>query len=380
MPPVVVRPVVTRRERELFLHFPWRVYASNPVWVPPLLIERRATLNPARNPFLSHARAQLFLAWRGRQVVGTIAAFLDLRANRLHNECAGCFGFFEVLPDAEAAAALLQRAAQWVQARGAYVLRGPLNFSHDNDCGILLNAYDQPPTLMTSYNPPAYRDYIEQQQFEKSTDWYAYTIDRDTLGGGELTNLPPRLLRTATLAQQRSGVTIRPVRLSDFAEELQRVQHVYNSAWQQHPHFVPLDDTETDYLARSLRPVIDTDLVLVAEAEGQVVGASIALPDINQALHRMNGRLLPGGWWYLLRRRHFIDRLRFFAMGVIPTYRRRGIEAAFYFQTFRAAMQKGYQRAELSLVAEHNSAMRRSAESFGATIAKTYRVYEQSLV
>jgi GNAT superfamily N-acetyltransferase len=374
-----IEPVAAPRDRERFVRLPWRIYANTPAWVPPLLMERRQMLDPQKNPFLGHAEAQLFIARRGNEDVGRVAAFIDHRANETYHEQAGYFGFFEVLPDAEAAAALLHAAEQWVQARGMHIIRGPLNFSHDNECGLLLDAYDEPPVLMTSYNPPYYCDYVEQAGFSKATDWYAYNIHRDTLGGGELANLPPRLLRTVDIARKRSGVHIRSVSMRNFVQEVGLIQKVYNAAWQQNQGFVPLDDTEVAALAASLKPIVDPDLVLLAEARGEVVAASITLPDFNQVLHHMNGRLLPFGWWHILRRQRYLDTVRFFAMGVIPAYRHKGIEAAFYYDTFCAAVQKGYQRAELSLVVESNTMMHRSAEAFGAHIYKTYRVYEKEV-
>jgi GNAT superfamily N-acetyltransferase len=377
--PLVIEPVTTRQQRERFIRLPWLVYASHPAWVPPLLSERRDFLNPQKNAFFGHAEAQLFLARRGAQDVGTIAAFIDQRANDMYQEQAGYFGCFEVLPDEEAAALLLQTAADWVRERGMHVLRGPQNFSHDNDCGLLLDAYDEPPVLLTLYNPPYYCALVEQNGFVKSADWYAYTIDRETLGGGELSNLPPRLLRTMDIARKRSGVTLHKIEMRHFEREVVRIQQIYNTAWEENPGFVLLDDAECAQLAASLKMFIDPDLVFLAEAKGEIVGVSLTLPDMNQVLHRMNGRLFPTGWWYVLRRQHYITTARFFAMGVLPSYRQRGIEAAFYYETFREAVQKGYQRAELSLVAENNTMMRRSAEAFGARIYKTYRIYEKKL-
>lgn len=376
---MLIEPVQTKHDYKRFIRLPWRVYAGNPVWVPPLIMERQQTLNPKKNAFFGHAEAQLFLARRDGCDVGTIAAFIDHRANETRGEQIGCFGFFEVLPDAEAAAALLQAAEEWARARGMHLLRGPMNFSQDIDCGLLLDAYEEPPVLMTGYNPPYYCGFVEQAGFVKAADWYAYTIDRETLGGGELKNLPPRLLRTMDIARKRSGVTIRKVNMHNFEQDLAEVQRLYNTSWAENFGHVPMDDAECAQLAASLKPFLDPDLVFLAEAQGEVVGASITLPDLNQVLHRMNGRLFPAGWWHLLRRKAYINAARFFAMGVLPAYRQRGIEAAFYFETFREAVQKGYQRAELSLVVESNTMMRRSAEAFGARIYKTYRVYEKPL-
>lgn len=373
--PLTILPVTTRHTLRRFIRFPWQVYAGNRAWVPPLVMERMQFFDPKRNPFFARAEAQLFLAQRGREVVGTIAAYMDHHWNTFYNERTGCFGFFEVLPDAEAAATLLHTAADWVRERGMQVLRGPMNFSADNDSGLLLDAYDEPPVLLTAYNPPYYRDYIEQAGFTKHADWYAYLIDRETLGGGAVGNLPPRLLRTLDIARKRSGITLRKARLDRFAEELAYVQRLYNSAWQETAGYVPMSDAESAYLAHSLKPFVDPDLIFMAEDQGAVVGVSVTLPDLNQMLQRMQGHLLPFGWWHMLRRHTYTTTARFFAMGVLPTYRRRGIEAAFYFETFCAAVKKGYQRAELSLVAENNTMMRRSAEAFGARIYKTYRVY-----
>lgn len=376
--PLTIEPAAIQgRDLDRFIRFPWQVYEDNACWVPPLLFERRRFFNPTRNPFFRHAEVQLFIARRDRRDVGTIAAFINHTHNRVHNEEAGFFGFFEVLPDAEAASGLLAAAEQWVRERGMQVIRGPANFAVDNESGILIDAFDQPPVMMTVYNPPYYRDFVEMAGFTKAIDWYAYHIDRKMLGGGDARDLPPKLLRTLDLARRRSGVSFRNVRMRRFAEELRLVREVYNHAWELNWGFVPLDDAEIDYLADSLRPVIDPDLVFLAEVDGRPVGISISLPDMNQPLLKMNGRLWPFGWIHLLRARSIIDTLRFFAMGVIPEYRHRGIEAVFYYETFRAAIKRGYQKAELSLIVENNMPMRHSIESLGAQISKTYRVYEK---
>lgn len=376
---LTIEPIAQPRDRLRFIQQPWQVYASYPSWVPPLLIERRRFLDPARNPFFQHAEVQLFIARRGDRDVGTIAAFINHAYNQFQGRPVGCFGFFEVLPDAEAAAALLQAAEAWVRHRGMIALRGPINFATDNESGLLIDSFDLPPVIMTVYNPPYYQPFIEAAGFVKALDWYAYTIDRATLGGGATPNLPPKLLRAVGIARRRSGATFRAVRMRDFEAELARVRLVYNRAWERNRDFVPLDNAEIDYLASGLKSFIDPDLVWVAEVGEQIVGVAITLPDFNQLLRTMNGRLLPFGWWRLLSGRAQIDTARVFAMGIVPEYRKRGIDAVLYYETFRAAIRKGYQRAELSLIVEHNTAMRRTIESLGARIYKTYRVYEKPL-
>jgi GNAT superfamily N-acetyltransferase len=374
-----VEPADRPRDRMRFIRFPWQVYAGNQYWAPPLLYERRRYFDPAINPFFRHAEVQLFIARRGGRDIGTIAAFANLTYNQVQAARTGFFGFFEVLPDSEAAGALLHTAAEWARERGMTALRGPINFATDNESGLLLDAFDAPPVIMTVYNPPYYRPFIEAAGFGKALDWYAYNIDRATLGGGATSDLPPKLLRASDIGRRRSDATFRKARMHEFDAELARVQQVYNQAWERNRDFVPLDDAEIAYMAGGLKLFIDPDLVWIAEVGEQVVGVSITLPDLNQVLRRMNGRLLPFGWWRLMFGRGPIDTARVFAMGIVPQYRNRGVDAVLYYETFREAIRKGYQRAELSLIAETNMPMRRTLEALGARIAKTYRVYERPL-
>lgn len=376
---LAVEPVADAAAKRRFIHFPWQVYAGSPHWVPPLLIERQRMFDPARNPFFRQAEVQLLIARRAGRDVGTIAAFVNQAYNQFQDETVGFWGFFEVLPDPQAAALLLTSAEEWLQARGIRTIRGPINFSTDNESGLLIDAFDQPPVLMTVYNPPAYRAYIEAAGYQKAMDWYAYMLDRAALGGGAPENLPPKLLRTVEIARRRSGATFRKVRMREFDAELARVRVIYNRAWERNYSFVPMDDAEIDYLASGLKSILDPDLVFIAEVGGTPVGVSITLPDYNQVLHRMNGRLLPLGWLKLLRARAYIDTVRVFAMGILPEYRQRGIDALFYYETFREGVRKGYRRAELSLIVENNMPMRRVIEGLGAWVNKTYRVFEKHI-
>lgn len=375
---LAIEPVTSHRDREHFLRLPWDIYAGNPCWVPPLLLERRRLLDPHTNPFFRHADVQLFLARRGTRYVGRIAAFVNHAYNRFHADRVGFFGFFESI-DSEAAAALLEIAERWARERGMRVLRGPVNFATDNEVGLLLDAFDEPPVLMTVYNPPHYRGWIEAAGFAGVVDWYAYIIDRETLGGGATDDLPPALLRAVEHARHHSGASFRTVQMGEFDAELARARDVYNRAWEHNQDFVPLDEAEIAFLAQSLRQVVDPDLVFFAEVNGKPVGVSITLPDFNQILRTMNGRLLPLGWWRLLRGRSRIDTARVFAMGVVPEYRHRAIDTVFYYETFRAAIRKGYRRAELSLIVASNRQMRGILEGLGARIYKTYRVYGKTL-
>lgn len=371
--PLTVAPVTSRQMLHTFIRFAWRIYRHYPAWVPPLLHERLQQFSPRHNPFLQHATLRLWIAWRGSTPVGTIAAYVDQLAPPTQR---GCFGFFECLPDPAIATALLNTAARWVQQQGAATMRGPFHFAADNNLGLLLDSYHQPPTLMTTYNPPYYPALLELAGYRKLIDWYAYEIDATRLGvAADHCALPPRLQRAVQVAQQRSRVQIRPARLAQFADDLAQAQQLYNRAWADTPEFVPMTAAEAHQLAHAMRPFVEADLISFAEHDGQPVGMAIALPDLNQVLHHLNGRLLPFGWWRVVRWRQYVDTLRFFALGVLPAYRRQGIEGLLYAATLQAALRRGYRRAELSVVVESNMHMRRSAEAFGAQHTRTYRIY-----
>jgi GNAT superfamily N-acetyltransferase len=376
---LTIVPVRSRRDRERFVRFPWQVYAGNPYWVAPLLGERRRQFDPQRNPFFARADVELFLARRGAREVGVVAVFIHHDFERLHGDLVAMFGFFEVLTDPPAARALIDAAAAWAVRQGARVLRGPYNFAVDNECGVLLNAYDRVPVLMTLYNPPYYPAYLEAAGCRKSVDWYAFRLVRRDFGRGSTQAFAERLQRLRDLVQQRQGLVLRRLDMQHFDRDIGHARTIYNGAWRDNQGFLPLADGDVAELARQLRPIVDPDLVWIAEDGIRPVAMAIALPDVNQILRELNGSLLPWGWLRLMRGMARVDGLRMFALGVLPAYRRRGIEAVFYDAILQAALHKGYRSAELSLVVESNQAMRREVEAFGARLDKTYRIYERQL-
>lgn len=372
----------TPRERMTFLTLPWKVYRNDPYWVPPLITERRDFIDEHKNPFFEHAEADYFIAWRGDEPVGTIAAFVNHGHNAFHNENIGFFGFFEVMPDREAAEALLETAAGWAHERGLTALRGPAQFSTNDECGLLVDGFDSPPMVLMTYNPRYYVDFIESAGFTKAMDLYAYYIDTSMLGR-RVEELPPKLVRIVNMLQERSEVKVRPVDMRRFDEEIERVKKVYNRAWERNWGFVPMTDAEIDQLARNLKPLIDPDIVFIAEVGDEPVGVSISLPNLNQPLLRAHPGPHPATvpltllrfLWY---RRH-IDAIRVFALGVIEGYRGHGIDALFYYHTAQAAYPKGYRWAEMSWILENNLMMNRGLQSLGGRIYKTYRFYEKKL-
>ena len=372
-------PVQTAAELEMFIRFPWQVYRGSfydPLWVPPLLQERRSFFRSA--PFLEHAQVQLFLALRGTTPVGTISAHLNHAHTARYHDQVGFWGFFEVLDDAVAAQALLHAAATWVAAQGYTHIRGPFNFSVNEECGLLIKGFDTPPVAMMTYNPPRYVEYVEQAGFYPIQDLYAWLWEFDTMPVAAQEHVR-KVQRVAAVAQSRYAVTIRPLNLRQFEQEIDLGWHVYNQAWADNWGAVPMTRKEFQHLAYSLKPLLDPQLILIAEIKQQPVGILVALPDLNQPLRAINGRLLPWAWLRFLRARRQIDLVRVLIMGVLPNQRRKGIDAALYQAFWAAALQRGYRRAELSWILETNQVMNQTIAHLGGQLYKTYRLYERAL-
>jgi len=370
-----VHEVTTCRDLRAFVKFPWRVYRDDPNWVPPLISERLNYLNPEKNPFFQHAEVALFLARQGRQVVGTIAAFVNHRAVEHLGEKVGGFGFFEVIEDYAVAERLLDTARQWVRDRGMRILRGPTNFTNNECPGVLIGGADCPPVMLEAHTPPYYRTFLERYGMEKDHDLYAWRAFRSQIGE-ELGKIPPAILRVAEVARQRHGVTVRRVDMSRWDEEIVTACHIFNITLTHLPEHVPLSEAEFRRIADQVRAFLDPDLALFAEVDGRPVGFCVALPDINQVLIHLNGRLFPLGWlklWWYVRR---IDVVSFKLMGILEEYRRRGIDALLYLECIKAVFRKGYKWLDGSLTSEHNAIVNYLAQRLGAERYKHYRIYQ----
>jgi GNAT superfamily N-acetyltransferase len=380
---LMIQPVQTSQERLAFIHFQWEVYKDDPYWVPPLISERVEFLDKERHPFHRHSEVNLFMARRNGKPVGTIAAILNNRHNEFQGEQVGFFGLFEVLSDREAAKALLETACNWAKERGMTAIRGPVNFSTNEELGLLVDGWDGPPVIMMTYNPRYYVDYIEGAGFHKAMDLVAYIMDLTPWGPhGE--NMPPKLLRVAKKVEQRGDFAVRKMDMRHFDEEVARFKHIYNSAWEKNWGFVPLTDAEIDHMAAGLKQVIDPDVIWFAEKDGEPIGAMLPLPDLNQALIHAYPRPGVPEWWTMVKLlwhwkvRRRVDTVRGFAGGVLEPYRGRGVEAVLFIKMAEAALRR-YRRAEISWVLENNIMMRRTAEMLGATVYRTYRIYEKEL-
>lgn len=383
MKPLIVQPVKTITDRRQFVSLPWKVYKDDPYWVPPFFSERMHFLDPGHHPFFSHSDVEFFMANRNEEVVGTIAAILNHRHNEYHGDNIGFFGFFEVLDDSMAAIALLETAENWVRERGCKAIRGPTQFSTNEECGLLVDGFDDPPRIMMTYNPRRYLDYIQNQGFTKAMDLHAYTLDADIFAGGS--RFPKKLIRVVEKIKEKGDIRVRKVDLKHFDQEVERVKEIYNQSWAENWGFVPMTDAEFDAVGRELRPILDPDLTFFAEINGEPIGASITLPDLNRPLQLAYPK--PGipelwtkikmAWFWKVRRK--VEWMRVFILGVLPEYRARGVDALLYYETAKEALKKGIQHGEMSWILENNDAISRPIRVMGGEVYKTYRLYEKKL-
>ncbi len=373
---VQVTPVRGGSEVTAFIRFPYSIYQGDPNWVAPLEMERRDFLNPKKNPFFEFGEVELFLARRGGQVVGRIAAVKDPHYNEFHGTKWGFFGFFECINDVGVARALLDTAERWARERGFDTLVGPMNFSTNADCGLLVEGFDKPPAILMTYNPPYYATLFEACGLAKAKDLWAWELSSSA-------QPPEKVVRIAEKIREREGITVRHVRLDDFANEVKRIKAIYNAAWEKNWGFVPMTEAEFDHMAKEMKAVVRPELLLIAEVKGEPVAFSMTLPDANEALKVANGRLttfgLPIGLVKLALASRRIRRLRLVTLGIKEGYRRRGLDAILYLDTIRTAKQLGYEGGEIGWTLEDNHLVNRAIESMGGKKSKTYRVYQRSL-
>lgn len=367
-----IRPVGTARDLRLFLRFPRKVYAGDTRWVPPLLASDKEKLDPRRNPFFLHAEAASFLAFRDGAPAGRVTAIVDRRHNETHKDRTGFFGMFECLDDAEAARALVDAAAGWCRERGMTALRGPMNLSMNDECAFLADGFDAPPAVMMPYNPPYYLDLMAACGLAKAKDLYAFRLDNTEAAkarvAAALSRIPPG-----------GGFAFRTMTRAGLVDDALKAAEVYNAGWRKNWGFVPWTPEEVRHMALNLARFADLDLVVLAERDGRTVGFALGLPNLNEVLIRMNGRLFPFGLFKYLAGRRSIRGVRAVVFGVQPEYLHTGLAYLLYDRFARAIVSKGYTWCELSWQLEDNEAINRFAASLGAVRYKTYRIYEKPI-
>ena len=357
-------PRATRR----FVQTWFSIYEDDPYWVPPLFVERKRFFDPAKNPYFKHARVAYFIATRDGRDVGTIAATIDMAYQREEPGTA-FFGFFEFVNDVEVAAALLGAARKWLGEQGMHTLLGPFNFNTNHEFGLLVDGFDSDPLVANPHNSAYYPKIYAALGLQPAMDWYAYNVDATHERFDVMLRVADRLM------SRHPEIRIRPLNLSDFDQEVERVREIYVDAWEQNWGHVRVSDEEFDFIAQGLKRVIDPDLCFVAETADRVVAISITLPDFNQVVKRMNGRVFPFGWRHLLMKKRIIDRIRVFMLGVAHDFQSLPLGALLYAETFKVVRAKGFSGGDASLILENNVRMRGALEKMGGTIQKTYRNY-----
>jgi GNAT superfamily N-acetyltransferase len=364
-----VDPVSGRADLGAFIELPFRLYRGDTRWVPPLRREQRRFLRS--NPFFEFGSVQLFLARRHGRVVGRVAAVDNPRHNEVHGGRDGFFGLFECVDDVAVAEALFGAAERWLAARGLDTVLGPVSFSTNDECGMLVEGFDRPPMLLTAYNPDHYPVLVEKCGFTTAKDLWAWELPPGAP--------PPRVARLVEVARRDKGITVRRLDPRDMTAEITRLKALYNSAWEHNWGFVPMTDREFEHLAARLKPILRPELCLFAEVGGQPIGFTLAVPDANEALRRAGGRTNPLSLWRVARALRSVSGVRFIALGVDKGYRGRGVDAVLYTELMKAFRELSYRTWEASWTLEDNHAVNNAIRLLGGRRTKVYRIYRRTL-
>ncbi len=373
---IEIKKVNDASGKKKFVNCQWNFYEGNPNWVAPIKMDRLKLLNEEKNPFYKHAEIQLFLAYEGKEIVGRIAGITNANHNEIHKDKVGFFGFFESIDNQEVANKLFEAAEKWLKSKGMTDIRGPVNPSTNDEVGLLIDAFDMPPVILMTYNPPYYQKLIENYGFKKEKDLLAYILHHDTYASEKLT-------RMQQIVRDRKGITIRALNFKDskkFKADVKTLKEIYNAAWQPNWGFVKMTDEEFDFLANDLKTIAEPKLTIIAEIKGKPVGFALSLPDINQSLiYNKKGGIF-GAVWCLLTKKKKIDLTRIIVLGLLPEYQSSGIDAVLYHEIGETAFELGMPKGEASWILEDNEMMKRGLETtMKGDVYKTYRIFQKSI-
>ena len=370
---VDIRPVRGVSDLRAFIDLPYRLHAGTP-WVPPLKLERWMFMSKRMNPYFSHGEAEYFLARQGGRVVGRITAQIDHAFNEFHQSRWGNFGFLEFEDDQEILDALLAAAETWLRERGQERMVGPMDFQLNDESGVVIEGFDHHPMIRQPWHPPYYQQRCEAAGLSKAHDLFSYWLDVS-----DREQVLPILPKMAERARDKYGVRIRKMSRRHLRREMDAFARVYNAAWAGNWGFVPYSKKDLDELARTYQLVYSRDWFMVAELDGETIAMAISIPDVNQVLRKMKGRLLPLGWWYYLNRNRIMDQVRVGFLGVMPEHQHTGAAALLYMEHYDMAEKTPQKVGEPGFILESNHSMNRALEAMGAKVIKRYRVYERLL-
>jgi hypothetical protein len=368
---VEVSAVGSRRDLKEFIELPFRLHSTSQQWVPPLRLERRMFHSRRLNAYFKHAGAQEFLARRDGRVVGRISAQVDGAYDAQHGAGTGMFGFLELEDDPEVALALVAAAQGWLAERGRHHMIGPMDYTMNDECGVLVEGFERVPMIKQPWHPPYYQARCEEAGLAKAIDLWMWELVID-----DREKILPIIFELSEQAETKHGIQLRHMRRRDLPKEIKVFGEVYNAAWKRNWGFVPYSESDLKHLAEELQLVFDRNWFMFAQKDGETIGTAITLPDINQVLKKMNGRVLPFGWWHFLRRARIIDRVRVGFLGVKPEYQHTGAAARFYVEHFDMAKVTPQKWGEMGWILETNRSMNRGMEAMGGRVVKRYRVYE----
>lgn len=370
---ITIKKVESKKDLNRFIKFPWKIYKGDPHWVPPLLLDVKKLLNKKKNPFFLHSEADLFLAEKDGRIVGRIAAILNNNHNDFQKEKTAFFGFFESINDQKVSDKLFETVKNWAQQKGMDLLRGPMNFTINDTCSLLIEGFDSSPVIMMTYNPEYYINLLTEAGFHNAKTLLAYDFSSDL-------QIPERFIKFANRVLRDKELNIRKINMKKLNDEIKIVRDIFNNAWETNWGFVPLTKEETVFLAEDLKTGIDPDIVFIAEVNGEPAAFALTLPDYNEILKNINGRLLPFGIFKLLLGKKKIKRVRVIILGVSKKYqKKRGLAPALYYETYRRGINKGYQLGEFSWILEDNILINRAMEGLGAKVYKKYAIFESKL-
>jgi len=374
--PLRIVPVSNKADLAEFIRLPAAVFKDDPQWIPPLFLERKIHLSPKHNPYFQHAKSQSWLAWRGDVVVGRISAQVDQMHLAQHHDATGFFGMLDAEDNQETFAALMTTAEQWLAEQGMRRVRGPFNLSINEETGLLIDGFADPPVFMMSHALPYYREHIEQCGYHKAADTLAYLINPNFVA-------PPVMQRLLKMASER--VTVRTLDRSRFDEEIMLLRDIFNDAWSENWGFVPFTEAEFKELGQNLKFLLHDEYIQIAEVDGEAAGFIIGMPNINEAIRDLKGKLFPFGWLKLIWRLKIKGPAsgRVPLMGVRKKFQKTRLGPGLAFLIIDAVRnelhKRGAHRLELSWILEDNAGMRNIIESIGGTAYKRYRVFERDL-
>ncbi len=376
MSSVEVKPVaLNKKALKPFVTFPWKIYKGNKYWVPPIISDQ--INNIIKGAYHEVGVIQPFLAYRDGKIVGRIIAHYDNRYNEYFNDKRGAIGFFESIDDTEVSRALFSAAEDWLKQRGMKEMHGPFNFLMYDASGILLDDYENIPVIELNYNPLYYVNLFENYGFIKGSDWYAYLMSTKHEFPSLFYKIHKQIEKKAL--EHKDGLTIRNINLKKYPQERDKIKEVFNKAWEQNLGHYPLTDGQIEAFGKDLKLIAREEFIIFIEYHNELVGFIITLPDANLALQKANGKLFPFGLIKILWHLRKVKRVKVFMMGILPEYRRRGLDVFLYVESLIRGQKIGIKEGDFSLIVETNTDMINALEHMGAKRYKTYRFYKKSI-